>query len=587
MKRLISVILALVLCIGLCACGGTGNEHYDYIIYLLEEEQYDMAIHTIEGLRDGIASPQQPVQQPEQLPDQQADGQISVDPVGNDDRQIMLEPILDGDNLHFHMDVINDTSSTLTLEMLLIIDRLDGQELGTSGFEGADLERLGLGALVLGPGGQGTSWDDGYPASDAQFNEREYLFVFRDENGAQRRFGYIFDLRNAVPGDGGDAQDEIQMSFGMMLENTGDTPWEMVSMDITNRMDGQDVGAYIFEGEDLAGLPFETMVLQPGQQMFWNDGHPLVPDWNGREYRFHFRDARGETHVLSFVFDKLHEKYAPVDYSRDSGRDLQTLRHDANFEVEVFPGVYWVSASALGGSRYENREIYDLLGASPEVKQEKMTTLYEALQLYQVGNFTPSDDNVRIEENGINWEHHKPGYHAVRTNTGCCATDSNWLNYILDGDYDEVGFIATSQRNGSGHVYNYILHNGWYYFIDLTHYHASDNMSAMEDGDMSSYYSSDFILGNIHKTQSVQSYVDYVQNKFNDPPGLMFMYDAENVLAVDSVSIGGKNQITYEEANGLEQTVVFDDPNDNLTYGRAKSPANLPDWNMSPDGVFG
>ncbi len=585
MKKIISALLIMVLCLSLCACGGTGNEHYDYIIYLLENGQYDMAIHTIEGIRDGVASPQQPDQQPDQQHGDQGDGAPGED----GDRVFNVEPILNGNDLIFHVDVINDTSFTLTLETMLIVDRANGQDLGTSGFEGPDLERVGLGGMVLEPG-QGRGYDDGFPAPDAQFNEREYLFVFRDDGGEMRRFRYIFDISNAVPGGGNQPQgpqDEIQMSFGMLLENTGDTPWELVAMDITNMMDGERLDAYIFEGEDLARLPFETMVLQPGQQMHWSDGHPFVPDWNGREYRFHFRDGRGETHVLSFVFDNLHEKYAPVDYSTDSGRDLQTLRHDANFEVEVFSGVYWVPASALGGSRFENREVYDLLSASPEVKQEKMTTLYEALQLYQVGNFTPSDDNIRIQENGINWEHHKPGYHAVRTNTGCCATDTNWLNYILDGDYDEVGFIATSQRNGGGHVYNYILHDGWYYFIDLTHYHASGNMSAMEDGDINSYYSSDFILGNIHKTKSVQSYVDYVQEKFNDPPGLMFMYDAENVVAVDGVHNNGGIKITYEEANGLKQNVIFDDPNDSLTYGRAPSPANLPDWNALPDGVFG
>ena len=128
------------------------------------------------------------------------------------------------------------------------------------------------------------------------------------------------------------------------------------------------------------------------------------------------------------------------------------------------------------------------------------STLYEALQLYQVGNFAPSADNIRSFENGINWEHHKPGYHAVRTNTGCCATDSNWLRYILDGDYDEVGFLATSQRDGSGHVYNYILQDGWYYFIDLTHYHAQGSPinTSEESGDLSHYRATDFILGNIH-----------------------------------------------------------------------------------------
>jgi len=168
----------------------------------------------------------------------------------------------------------------------------------------------------------------------------------------------------------------------------------------------------------------------------------------------------------------------------------------------------------------------------------------------------------------------------VRTNTGCCATDSNWLHYILSGDYDEVGYLATSQRDGSGHVYNYILHDGWYYFIDLTHYHASGSPinNAVEDGDMNSYRATDFILGNIHKTQSVQAYVDYVQQNFGDPPGLMFMYTAENVLAVEGRPNGSMVQIIYEEANGQQIDVIFDDPNDQLEFIRMPSPVNLPDW---------
>ena len=38
------------------------------------------------------------------------------------------------------------------------------------------------------------------------------------------------------------------------------------------------------------------------------------------------------------------------------------------------------------------------------------------------------------------------------------------LNYILDGDYEGVGFIAYSQPDGSGHIFNYILQDGYYYF---------------------------------------------------------------------------------------------------------------------------
>lgn len=684
MKKVISLLLILSLCFGLVACGGTGNETHDYILHLLENEDYDMAIHVIEGLKEGKTHAAQQQQQSatsnefilELVPQNTGsdwrfemvlandtgrkltleaihitdylDGQpgpvssfegegLDVLPLGRlelepgrtevwDDARPLdygfnrreylhvfrdeqgeevrflhvfdmggsmhegpaaynqtteLIPETNGSDWLFHMDIVNQTEHTLTLETVLIIDRRDDQELGTSGFEGEDLNRLNLGGLVLKPG-DGRGWDDAFPAGDAQFNQREYLFVFNDENGEKVRFSYPFDMRGMMPQGGNPAPQQEpagDWTFPVVLENTGDTPWELESMDITHFMNDEPLGTMIFESADLGNIGLGGLVLQPGQRQNYIDGHPVVSDWNAAEYRFHFVDGKGQKQVLTFLFEDLDKQNQPVDYSQDQGKDLKTLRYDANFEVEVSKGVYWVPAVTLGSSRYSNADIHGMLSAAPEEKQQKISTLYEALQLYQVGNFTPSDDNVRMFDGGIMWEHHKPGYHAVRTNTGCCATDSNWLRYILDGDYDEVGYIATSQRDGSGHIYNYILRDGWYYIIDLTHYHATGPLvTALESGNLNDYYASDYILGNIHKVQNIQDYVDYVQEAFNDPPGLMFMYTAQNCLAVD----GNDRQIMYEDTGKPFVTIIFDDPSDQLDFVWKPAPKSTPDWSQLP-----
>lgn len=72
--------------------------------------------------------------------------------------------------------------------------------------------------------------------------------------------------------------------------------------------------------------------------------------------------------------------------------------------------------------------------------------------------------------------------------------------------------------------------------------------------------------------------MDYVQRDFNDPPGLMFMYTAQNCLAVD----GNDRQIIYERAGENLVTVIFDDPSDNLDFVWQDSPRNLPDWSNLP-----
>lgn len=574
MKRLISLLLAIALCLSLAACNsGTGNETYDYILHLLESEEYDMAIYLIEGLRDGKQT-QQPAQQQVSVEQQQLPENTQR---GN--RIVELVPDCTGTDWNFVMELHNDTGHTITLESVVMIDYMDDQVGSTACFEGADLDILPLGRLVL-ENGQTVGWNDMRP-TDYGFNRREYQHIFRDEQGGQILFSYIFDMRG-VMNEGNNTplaeQPAGDWRFAMTLENTGNSPWTLKSLEIINLMDGEATGTWFFEGEDLDNLGLGGFVLEPGQKEHWDDGHPAVSDWNGRAYIFRYVDGNDQEQSQTFHFEDLDKLNQPVDYTQDQGQDLKTLRHNADFEIEVSDGVFWVPAAELGSSRFSNMEIHKMLGSTPEDKQQIISTLYEALQLYQVGNFTASDDNVRIMENGINWEHHKPGYHAVRTNTGCCATDSNWLRYILDGDYEEVGYIATSQRDGSGHIFNYILHEDWYYIIDLTHYRATDIMSATEDGELNSYYATDFIAGNIHKTQNIQNYVNYIQNVYNDPPGLMFMYTAENCLAVT----GSNTQIIYESLGKPYVNVIFDDPSDKLEFVWKESPTKLPDWSQRP-----
>lgn len=277
--------------------------------------------------------------------------------------------------------------------------------------------------------------------------------------------------------------------------------------------------------------------------------------------------------------EDLGEKLANPDY------DTANLRYNADFEKQVADNVYWVPAKKLGNSNYTNKQIAAMVGNSPEEKQKTIKTLYEALQLYQICGFKDANDNLRIKENGIDWEHHKPGYHAVRTNEGCCATDSNWLNYILKSDYNEVGFIAFSQTDGSGHIFNYIKDNGYYYIIDLTHYRLDFlTNSAVESGDLNAYNNSDCIGGNIHKAKSLEDFVNYYRKAATDPPELFFTYMADDCLPLDGVRKDGKLEITYPNTQNIK--VLYDEPNDTLIYKYVEPPKSYPDWSKTPSANF-
>jgi len=120
----------------------------------------------------------------------------------------------------------------------------------------------------------------------------------------------------------------------------------------------------------------------------------------------------------------------------------------------------------------------------------------------------------------------------------------------------------------------------------MTHYRTDWIATAVESGNIDDYHRSESISGNIHKVKDIQLYVNYVQEFHNDPPGLMFMYTAEDCLALDGIHTSQDIVIVYENNSSVKLNVIFDYPNDNLKTTLKDSPRNRPDWNITPDYPF-
>jgi len=263
------------------------------------------------------------------------------------------------------------------------------------------------------------------------------------------------------------------------------------------------------------------------------------------------------------------------NYIPPSEYDTETLRYNASFRVEVAEGVSWVPVNTLGKPNMTSEEI-EALNKDPENLREKLNTLYEVIQYIQTADFSSADDNVRIDEEGISWEHHKPGEMAIMTNEGCCATISNLMNFILENNYEEVGFIAYSQSDGRGHVFNYIKHNNLYYFVDLIHYRNDFMHTSVEDGTLASYYATDYIAGNVHEATMIEDYVKYCRDNYNDPPELWSLYMAKNCLPIGHINDETMLEIFYPESSKKRVNIIYDDPNDNIQYSFVKSPTKYP-----------
>lgn len=286
------------------------------------------------------------------------------------------------------------------------------------------------------------------------------------------------------------------------------------------------------------------------------------------------------------VEEGKHSRSSELNGKTNPEYDTVNLRFDAEYEAEVAEGVFWVPANTLGMSHMSNSEMETILNCSPEEKQNKVSNLYEAIQLYQVGGFCFLEDtNKQLYEQDILWEYHIPGKEAVRINGGNCSTSSSWLNYILEGDYQELGYIAFSQDDGNGHVWNYIYDGEYYYFIDLTHYRLDYIYeSAVETGALADYRYSDRIGGSIHKASSIESYLRYCFDVWNNPPELICSYQGNKVPDIGLSMLDNKTTIYYPKEMDVE--IVYDIPEDLVNFQVVDFPEYIVDWADFPSHGF-
>lgn len=268
--------------------------------------------------------------------------------------------------------------------------------------------------------------------------------------------------------------------------------------------------------------------------------------------------------------------------------DTTNLRLNAKFETRISKDVYWVPVNSLGGTRYTNTDIEQLVTLQPDEKCKAINTLYEAIQLFQHSNFIEMSDVRIIEENGVEWEHHKPGYEAVRTNRGCCASDSSWLTYILEGCYSEMGLFAISRIWGNGHIINYIKQDGWYYFIDMmTNEKQYVKSVSVETGKIADFRKTKYITGILTKAKSLEAFANFFSRYMlrKVPEHIFFIQREKYCVPIAQQKQGFTLKIIYPNNYNIE-VVAQERMSRLMCYELLSAPKIIPDWSTEKDGDF-
>jgi hypothetical protein len=195
---------------------------------------------------------------------------------------------------------------------------------------------------------------------------------------------------------------------------------------------------------------------------------------------------------------------------KDDSYDTINLVHDANFEIVISPNLFWVPVNVLGITEYKNCDIRQFINYTPEEKRKVIKNVYEAIQLFQICRFEEKIDVLRFEYNGKEWEHHKPGYYAVLSNTGCCSSIASWLHYLVGGRYPQDGYFGYSRPDSSGHIFNYFFINGYYYIIDInTMLYNNAYKCCKETGNKRDFINTKYITGCCYKTTDLHAFIKF------------------------------------------------------------------------------
>lgn len=242
-------------------------------------------------------------------------------------------------------------------------------------------------------------------------------------------------------------------------------------------------------------------------------------------------------------------------------KDIGNYLNDGTFRIRVHHGVYWVPLNTLGKTRYTNDEMRSISRLSAREKRLSIANLYEAVQLFQLSGFKGMFDNQHYDIDGHRWEVHKPPEEAVFSNEGCCATDTNWLAYMLNSRYDHIGAFCYGNADMNGHITTYIRHNGLYYFIDMMMCREDSQSTFCAEGASLAEWENEEWAGFLYESHNLVDYCLFTKERMKaknrDVP--YFFYTRDHVTATGAEQDTAGKTVFYAPACDNPNLVLLDE----------------------------
>ena len=225
-------------------------------------------------------------------------------------------------------------------------------------------------------------------------------------------------------------------------------------------------------------------------------------------------------------------------------------------------------SSMLGGVTLSADEVTALVGQEPAVIREEIKTAGDLLMFMLAARITEGDGCYCTEVNGHTWHWNMDARTFLRKGRGGCGDCANLANYMLDGDYEEVGFMDHTYYPGFGgsHVYTYILYENQYYIVDFSWF-IFENYEPTKDYPVTVLNALDQWAARVN-----QVYQNVCLAMAYDTPGMQYPVIFGEAYQQE---FGG---VYYILPEGAEYTVLYEAP-DGYQYHHIPFNTYAYDWN--------
>ena len=177
----------------------------------------------------------------------------------------------------------------------------------------------------------------------------------------------------------------------------------------------------------------------------------------------------------NLVMDWKSPLYVPVD---DTHVQTLYLNAEAMYPTEQLSLKPYKFPKDLGtGSDLDSDTCRALAKGTLQELTEAVKSVPDLMTWMHYAAFGKYDGDLQLPLENLTWHFNYSPDVVFRKNAGNCGGTAGFVQYLLQGDYDEVGIIGLTYERGmgGGHVINYIRQGKNYYVLDFNSWICSNH----------------------------------------------------------------------------------------------------------------